>query len=73
MNQTAFSPDGEPARVFFVKYKDKYIVYTSEEYDGTYYPEEHLSDLEHDLFDNYNEAEKYFLSLENSGLPSGSE
>lgn len=73
MNQTAFSPDGEPARVFLVKYKDKYIVYTSEEYDGTYYPEEHLSDLEHDLFDNYNEAEKYFLSLENSGLPSGSE
>lgn len=71
MNNTAFSRDGEPARVFLVKYKDKYIVYTSEEYDGNYYPEEHLSDLEHDLFDDYNEAEKYFQSLENAGLLSG--
>lgn len=71
MNQTAFSPDGEPARVFLVKYKNKYIVYTSEEYNGNYYPEEHLSDLEHDLFDDYNEAEKYFQSLENAGLLSG--
>ena len=68
MNNTAFSRDGEPARVFLVKYKDKYIVYTSEEYDGNYYPEEHLSDLEHDLFDDYNEAEKYFQALENAGL-----
>jgi len=71
MNNTAFSRDGEPARVFLVKYKDKYIVYTSEEYDGNYYPEEHLSDLEHDLFDDYNEAEKYFQALENAGLLSG--
>ena len=51
--------------------EDKYIVYTSEEYNGNYYPEEHLSDLEHDLFDDYNEAEKYFQSLENAGLLSG--
>ena len=71
MNKTAFSRDGEPARVFLVKYKGKYIVYTSEEYDGNYYPEEHLSDLEHDLFDDYDEAEKYFRSLENAGGLSG--
>lgn len=71
MNKTAFSRDGEPARVFLVKYKGKYIVYTSEEYDGNYYPEEHLSDLEHDLFDDYDEAEKYFRSLENTGGLSG--
>lgn len=71
MNKTAFSRDGEPARVFLVKYKGKYIVYTSEEYDGNYYPKEHLSDLEHDLFDDYDEAEKYFRSLENAGGLSG--
>lgn len=69
----AFADNGIPARVFLVKHKDKYIVYTSEEYDGDFYPGEHLSDLEHDLFDDYNEAEKYFQSLENAGFLSGKE
>lgn len=69
----AFADNGIPARVFLVKYKDKNIVYTSEEYDGDFYPGEHLSDLEHDLFDDYNEAEKYFQSLENAGFLSGKE
>lgn len=71
--KAAFAERGEPASVLLVKYKGKYIVYVFGEYDGEEYIEDSLDVLDHELFTDYNEAEKYFLSLENSGILSGKE
>lgn len=67
----AFGDDTCPANVFFMKYKGKYIVYTNEEVGESGYAEGYLDFLEHDLFDNYDEAYEYYKSLLNSGMKSG--
>ena len=56
-----------------MKYKEKYIVCTNEEMDESGYAEEYLDDLEHELFDNYDDAYQYYQSLLNTGIKSGKE
>ena len=70
---TAFGDDTYPANVFLMKYKEKYIVCTNEEMDESGYAEEYLDDLEHELFDNYDDAYQYYQSLLNTGIKSGKE
>ena len=69
----AFGDDTCPANVFLLKYKEKYIVYAGEEMDESGYAVEYLDDLEHELFDNYDDAYQYYQSLLNTGIKSGKE
>ena len=69
----AFGDDTYPANVFLVEYKGKYIVYAGEEIDESGYAVEYLDDLEHELFDNYDDAYQYYQSLLNTGIKSGKE
>lgn len=71
--RTAFNSDAEPALVFLVKYKEKYIVYTNDEYDGSGDAIDDLNFLEHDIFDDYEKAYKYYQSLLGCGFLSGKE
>lgn len=71
--KTAFNSAAEPASVFLVKYKEKYIVYTSDEYDGSGDAIDDLNFLEHDIFDDYEKAYKYYQSLLGRGFLSGKE
>lgn len=67
----AFGDNTCPANVFFMKYKGKYIVCASEEMGESGCAEGYLDFLEHELFDNYDDAYEYYKSLLNSGIKSG--
>lgn len=57
--------------MFMMKYKGKYIVCASEEMGESGCAEGYLDFLEHELFDNYDDAYEYYKSLLNSGIKSG--
>lgn len=72
-DRVAFGEGTYPANVHLIKYKEKYIVYADEEMDESGECIENLDFLEHDVFDDYERAVRYFNSLLNSGKLSGKE
>ena len=72
-NRAAFEKDGILANVFLMECREKYIVYTDDEFDGSECCSLGLQFIEYGLFETYEAADEYYKTLINVGIPSGKE